>query len=503
MICAFMFNAKDSPEIHELLRFIAQLGGCKNHDCLLVADAATPFYACKTAADLAKQSFREVRSISNGQTVSGWPMVPNSLFVAASKYIQSCWPQPWLAMQSDCVPLKSGWLDAIEDEYKASGAVFLGDVYSGIHSRSGLPIRMLSGIAVYPADAADLIVIVQSEPWDMTNREAMLKQGSPSKRIKNFYGGLDLPPTFVESKGPGSPKNALTLDQIPVDTVLWHRNKDGSLIRLLRQRMCLALPTISSTKPVIVYVYPGDVIPKSWQYAVRFIRSYRENPPGMDHESIVVLNKTKNNPLLQFLFGFLQGVRFLDHDDSGWDIGAYQAAARAYPNADLMVFFGTSTHLTQPGWLVRMVNAHSRHGPGIYGCMGNRGDIPIGVYPHIRTTGFWIKPSLFNRYPVRVTTPQQRYPFEHGKNCLTAWVSAQKLPVLVVTSNGEYEWKDWDRIPNGYRQGDESALLCKDRINELPYLRRQPPKTPNATTPNRNILSLPVLPGRQVITAGV
>lgn len=238
-------------------------------------------------------------------------------------------------------------------------------------------------------------------------------------------------------------------------------------------------------KPIIVYVYPGDVVPISSDYAWRFVASYREHPPGLDHETIVVLNKTKLSSGVKFIFGFLPNVRYLSHDDSGWDIGAFQKASSLNANADLMVFFGTSIYFKNNNWLRIMVNAYEEHGDGLYGCMGNRGDLPVGVWPHIRTTGFWLRPALFNQYPRKITIPQQRYAFEHGKQCLTSWITNQGLPALVVATNGVYEWKDWDLVPNGYRRGDQSALLCGDRITDIPM-------NPSQDETHRGILPLSV-----------
>lgn len=220
-------------------------------------------------------------------------------------------------------------------------------------------------------------------------------------------------------------------------------------------------------KPIIVYVYPGDVIPKSVDYAWRFVASYRRFPPGMEHETVVVLNNTRLTQGVRFIFNYLQNVSYLEHDDSGWDIGAYQKASRTYPNADMMVFFGTSVYFKNPNWLEIMAGAFHQYGNGLYGCMGDGGNLTSHVYAHIRTTGFWLKPSLFNLYPKRINAAQFRYAFEHGRNCLTSWVRAQGLPTYVVTTRGVYPPKDWNYIPEGYRNGEESALLCADRMNPI------------------------------------
>lgn len=39
-------------------------------------------------------------------------------------------------------------------------------------------------------------------------------------------------------------------------------------------------------KTVIVYVYPGDVVPKSVDYAWRFVASYRRFPAGAEHDTL-------------------------------------------------------------------------------------------------------------------------------------------------------------------------------------------------------------------------
>lgn len=223
-------------------------------------------------------------------------------------------------------------------------------------------------------------------------------------------------------------------------------------------------------KPIIVYVYPNPkLVEKAQDYALRFIETYHQRPPGIEHETIVTLNALKVNSELKCLFSSLQKVRFLEHDDSGWDIGAFQRASGENPNADLMVFFGTSVYLKNSGWLIRMVNAAKKYGDGLYGCMGNSGIPTHKVYPHVRTTGFWIKPSLMNKYPHRITRADQRYEFEHGRTCLAEWLRKEGYPTWVVTANGEYARNAWDSIPNGYHRGDQSAMLCGDRLTCPPY----------------------------------
>jgi hypothetical protein len=219
----------------------------------------------------------------------------------------------------------------------------------------------------------------------------------------------------------------------------------------------------------IVYIFPNGGEGGYVEQAIRFLQSYTDFPAGAEHDSVIVCNGTPATDETRFIFGGLPNPIFLDHDGSGYDIGGFQAAARAVP-ADLMVFFGSSAYVRQRHWLVRMIDAFNRHGDTLYGTMGNQGATNVGVWPHVRTNGFWLSPSLFNRYPIKVTDPSQRYPFEHGQHGLTSWIVQQGLqPWIVSTHTGDWVLQTCDRIPNGFHQGDQSNLLVGDRLSCPPY----------------------------------
>lgn len=216
----------------------------------------------------------------------------------------------------------------------------------------------------------------------------------------------------------------------------------------------------------IVYVFPVGLGYES--YAERFLASYLSYPPSIDHLSTVVCNGGEPDLETRGLFSLLPNVQFLPNDNSGRDIGAYIAAS-ARSTANVIVFFGTSTYFKREGWLLRMASAYKQFGNAQYGCMGNRGDANVGVKPHLRTTGIWMSPALLNSYPHRITSNDDRYSFEHRDKCFTEWVKNQGLRNYVVTWDGAYQWEDWDSIPDGFHRGNQSALLCGDRISEPPY----------------------------------
>lgn len=215
----------------------------------------------------------------------------------------------------------------------------------------------------------------------------------------------------------------------------------------------------------MVYVFPLNS--GYDDFAQRFVASYLEHPPGLQHKTTVVCNESPADIETTGLFSLLPNLNLIHHPGKGRDIGAYQFASAA-SDADLIIFFNSSVYFKRPGWMIRMTTAFQSHGEALYGSMGNRGNIGIGVWPHIRTTGFWCSPGLFNRYPSKITANEQRHPFEHGQNCLTEWVKRQGLGQLVVTWSGVYQWEDWDS-PEGFHSGSQRDLLCGDRIAEPPY----------------------------------
>lgn len=227
----------------------------------------------------------------------------------------------------------------------------------------------------------------------------------------------------------------------------------------------------SRPKVVIVFVYPLNGNQAFAAKAIEFVASYEKNPPGMDHDTVIVCNGEPASESSKALFNSLPNVTFIDHDNSGWDIGAFQLAARTV-EADLMVFFGSHAYFRKPGWLKRMVEVAEEKGNTLYGCTGSLGNIAFGVYPHVRTTGFWCHPSLMAQYPIKVTqagTGGGRYNFEHGENCFTNWIIIQGMQPYIVGWDCVWPLHDSGQMPGGMHNGTQYNLLCGDRLTTIPF----------------------------------
>lgn len=219
-------------------------------------------------------------------------------------------------------------------------------------------------------------------------------------------------------------------------------------------------------KVEVVYIYPFNGRGREG-FCQRFRDSYRQHAAGFEHELVVVCNGEPINDEGKAFWDGHNGLRFFDHDNSGFDIGGFQHVARE-SSADLMVFFGNTAYLRREGWLKRIVESLESYGPSaLYGSMQNNGALPF-VWPHIRTTGFWLPPRVMAEYPDVVKDPGQRYPFEHGPNSLTMWC-AQRYGCYAVTFKGVYDMNHWQEVEQGYHWGEQKELLTGDRLTCPPY----------------------------------
>jgi len=222
----------------------------------------------------------------------------------------------------------------------------------------------------------------------------------------------------------------------------------------------------------IVYIYPLDGQDHHGVQAARFIDSYRRNPPGMEHHTVIVCNGGKACVETERKFSFLPNVQLIEHDDRGMDIGGFLTASRLV-KADLMVYFGGNTYFRKPEWMVPVVRSWFRKGDTLFGASGHPGG-QAHIWPHIRTTGFWMRPELFTQYCPDGIGNERRYELEHGESCLTNWFKNKGMTPWVVSWTGEHHLHTCREIPNAYQCGDQSNLIFGDKHSEPPNYHHDP-----------------------------
>ncbi len=234
MTAAFLCHSKDVEEMIFLLEWIRDLGLLKNHRALICADAATPFSAVMRARAIAGDIFGSADVIANESPVDGWIEGPKSLFISVAKWARAN-HESFLLIDSDAIPIRTGWLDLIESDYRAVGKKYMGCLFAC--DQPGLPKLLMGPCSVYPADADELIpaISIPGRHWDVEMQPIIMRSVHNSPLIAHLFGEMNNPPTFARVANPAF--GIFSLDWLNPGTMLFHRNKDRTLINLLRERL--------------------------------------------------------------------------------------------------------------------------------------------------------------------------------------------------------------------------------------------------------------------------
>jgi len=267
------FHNGDAHLAVDLVKWIGQLGGIGDGWLLLCMDQSIE----KSVHDaMWVEAVKVGRFATYGiDPVNGWPKGSNVMFARTLEFckndperlpegsdqvqqkemrkgIDSALKNPWLWLEPDAIPLKRGWLDAIRKEYAACGQRYMGNVYVCDNPR--LPNRLMSGIGVYPADAKEELehFTTTQYAWDVEAARFLVENCAHTKLIHHFWGIMGMPPTFAAARTPESPPNTFTLESIHKDAVIFHRNKDGTLLELLKQlnSMTVPMPEVETLAPI-------------------------------------------------------------------------------------------------------------------------------------------------------------------------------------------------------------------------------------------------------------
>lgn len=244
----------------ELLSWCADLGGCPRHDILLVIDDATQWDQAQDAIALAQKAFRSVTTIFI-PTVQDWIPGANALWSAAARWCEAK-GEPWLWVEADAVPLEAGWLDQIEEVYGLVKTPFMGAIIKGSDPRH--PPFFLEGVACYPANAwsrmRELIAAAPTEAWVTSCAPVVMPLATNTHLIHMVWGQDKTPPRFVPFRTANSAPQDFTLDYLRKGAVLFHRQKNGELIDLLRRRLFPDQPDYSRPPAWVQMGRVGDLI---------------------------------------------------------------------------------------------------------------------------------------------------------------------------------------------------------------------------------------------------
>jgi len=231
MLTIFSICDKEAAIALKLAKWMGELGGCGNHECLLSVNrrmaVAKTYEPIMSALKLA---FREVTFYVQSPEderpgpKDGLPHVypANNAFIRVNKdVIQNSPDKPFLWLEADAIPLTRDWMDRLWAEYFACSRPFMGDrvVYQNTPEH-------MSGVAIYKQ--VDLncpdYVLSQNNAWDVVAASQILPKAHFTRLIQHEWR----PDSFPRRED---------LSRLRPEAVLYHQCKDGSLIDRLREKL--------------------------------------------------------------------------------------------------------------------------------------------------------------------------------------------------------------------------------------------------------------------------
>jgi hypothetical protein len=231
------FCKADSPRAVELLKWIKELGGCPENDLVMLEGSTQPPLTVYPEAGQFKSVYSLVTPFQLPDEKH--PIGPNWMFETALKHFHKTnESRPFLWLEPDVVPMRSGWLKEIENEYARCVALKkrILACTAEFHNPKW-PKIIASGTAVYPSNAWEIYKSIQTNrkvAWDIQFADKVMPMVMKSRTILSRFN-RNLPPTYFRTKTEKAPPNAIYLDQISKHVALVHPDKDGSLLKLLRE----------------------------------------------------------------------------------------------------------------------------------------------------------------------------------------------------------------------------------------------------------------------------
>jgi hypothetical protein len=226
LVVAIPYCAGDLGQVCNLLRWMSEIGGAKGYTVLLCAPAGLEDAEADHVHALAEDVFSSVQTIRTSFDLpkEGWPIGTCWSFLHIARH---CNAAQWdfLIVEPDCVPLRSGWMREIEEEYRDCGLPYMGKIEP---AAQGYPAHV-AGNAVYHWGVFDQFPVGHlDQAWDIGLASHMVPLAHHTDLIAQEWGKPGQPPVFTSVQD---------LERIPKQAVLFHRSKDGKVIELLRKRM--------------------------------------------------------------------------------------------------------------------------------------------------------------------------------------------------------------------------------------------------------------------------
>lgn len=241
MIIVPNFCDKDWALMMKSIQWMKELDGRLDFHCVLAYDQSTRGDHVAAVAQAANDVFSKVEmAYYPPSPKKTWPAGPNWAWQNMARYMAALHNDSWLFLEADAIPIRKGWLHDIAAEHVRSGKPFSGHIVDGMGH--------LNGCAVYPKNVMEYSVnamMTEESAWDVVlGSDLALRDGGvsahchPSHALfqhcwcinpadgKAWNGSGELA-TFKNTRD--------VVRLVDLTMALFHRNKDGTLIDMLRQ----------------------------------------------------------------------------------------------------------------------------------------------------------------------------------------------------------------------------------------------------------------------------
>lgn len=217
MIVSYAVNPRDAGIALGTLDWAYGLDGKLPYDCILTIGKGVASDEIEAAASAL---FRNLTVIPS-DAPDAWPQGKNDAFQNLVRHIDTHRiPEPFFWWEPDAIPLRKGWLQAIEAEHVAGNKPFTGYVNDAL--------GLMECVGVYPPNFMEYSpsrgMLCRVAPWDRCCGQDILPQVHRANDLFQFVHDVDgFAPSFADERRV----------KLSDKAVLFHRNKDGTLVEQL------------------------------------------------------------------------------------------------------------------------------------------------------------------------------------------------------------------------------------------------------------------------------
>lgn len=238
----------------EMLEWARDLSGKSEYDCLLVFD---PELDGDPVIEAASQFFKTVSTFNAHSQTDDWPGAANIYFACTCDYIWTTMQDRYTHfywLEADNVPLKSNWLTKLDFEWQRGNKPFCGllegTYFKDDHGKYQRRGTHMIGTGVYTVDMWRISPLARSlvgytsahipqglepQPFDVYLQAEVVPNTFPTDLIQHFWRSRNFRFNGDEIQCDVTTAYGLS-DTVRDDAYVAHGCKDGSLVRILRER---------------------------------------------------------------------------------------------------------------------------------------------------------------------------------------------------------------------------------------------------------------------------